>query len=85
MSPTVRELCGLLGIGGLNGVTCHLKALTKKGYISHRGGKARTIMPIGEERAVAVQGEDVVLDGSPLPWRMTRQEAVQLANKLMYT
>jgi repressor LexA len=31
--PTVREIGATLGIGSTNGVTCHLNALVRKGWI----------------------------------------------------
>lgn len=31
--PTIRDLCGALGISSPNGVLCHLKALDKKGWL----------------------------------------------------
>lgn len=37
--PTFREMQGPLKIKSPNGVTCHLKALAKKGYIERESGK----------------------------------------------
>lgn len=46
--PAVRELCGLLGIGSPNGLTCHLRALARKGAIEwERTATARGIWPAG--------------------------------------
>lgn len=41
--PTLRELCEATGIRSNNGVTDHLRALTRKGYLSRAVGKARGI------------------------------------------
>lgn len=41
-APTIREIAAEMGISSPNGVTCHLKALQKKGWIEwnhvERGG-----------------------------------------------
>lgn len=41
--PSVSELMGCLGSVSPNGVMCHLKALTKKGYIERDRKLARGI------------------------------------------
>ena len=41
--PTVRELCDAISIRSTNGVTDHLQALTRKGYLTRTAGKARGI------------------------------------------
>jgi repressor LexA len=42
-SPTVREIATHFGFKSPNGVTCHLKALERKGWIRMAQGKARGI------------------------------------------
>jgi repressor LexA len=42
-SATVREIALQFGFKSPNGVTCHLKALEKKGYIRMANGKPRGI------------------------------------------
>jgi repressor LexA len=42
-SPTVREIALQFGFKSPNGVTCHLKALEKKGYIRMANGRPRGI------------------------------------------
>ncbi|NBW15736.1 MAG: hypothetical protein EBR82_47890 [Caulobacteraceae bacterium] len=42
-SPTVREIATQFGFKSPNGVTCHLKALERKGYIRMAHGKPRGI------------------------------------------
>ena len=48
--PSVRDIGAKMGIRSPNGVTCHLKALTRKGYIvmhdSTSRGNARTIRTV---------------------------------------
>ena len=41
--PTVREIGDEMGIGSPNGVAAHLKALEKKGLISHEPNLSRSI------------------------------------------
>ena len=47
-SPTFRELANVLGIESTNGVTVHLKALERKGYVTREPGKSRTLRLTGE-------------------------------------
>ena len=42
-APTIRELAKLTGIGSTNGVTDHLKALERKGFITHNPKQSRTL------------------------------------------
>lgn len=41
--PTIREIGRAFGIISTNGVADHIKALARKGYISHEEGKSRTL------------------------------------------
>ena len=44
--PTLREIGERLGIRSTNGVSDHIKALTRKGYLQERKGKSfRTLLP----------------------------------------
>lgn len=43
--PTIREIGAHLGIRSTNGVADHLKALKRKGYLTQRGLKSRTLIP----------------------------------------
>lgn len=43
--PTVREIGEHLGIRSTNGVADHLKALKRKGYLTHENMKSRTLQP----------------------------------------
>jgi repressor LexA len=47
-SPTVREIAQQFGFKSPNGVTCHLKALERKGYIRMAQGRARGIEVVHE-------------------------------------
>ena len=44
--PTIREIASHMNIRSTNGVTDHLKALEKKGFITRASSKSRTIMPV---------------------------------------
>lgn len=53
--PTIRELQGELGIGSLRGVTIHLDALERKGYISRTGaGRSETGRRLRASRSIRV-------------------------------
>jgi len=41
--PAVREIATAFGIKSPNGVSCHLRALEKKGWLKRRPGIARGI------------------------------------------
>ena len=66
--PTVREICQAFGYSSTNAVNSHLKALTKKGYISRRPGAARNIEIAPDylipERGVPIVG--TVAAGTPI-------------------
>ena len=42
-SPTIRELCKILGLNSSASIHRHLKILKQKGYITYEEGKSRTI------------------------------------------
>jgi len=44
--PTVRELCTILGISSPRGVSKHLEALEKKGYIKRTSGHRSLVLPM---------------------------------------
>lgn len=47
--PTIREIGDAVGISSPNGITCHLKALEKKGWIRTTPGQSRAItLLVGE-------------------------------------
>jgi len=52
MSPSIRDLCKLLGMRE-NGVAGHLRALRRKGYVTWEPGEERTLRLNG----VVVVGE----------------------------
>jgi repressor LexA len=47
-SPTVREIAHAFSIKSPHGVTCHLEALERKGYIRMAQGKPRGIEVVHE-------------------------------------
>lgn len=60
--PTYRDIGKALGIKSTNGVSDHLKALERKGYIERVGGRGspRAIRPTGHIQAVSDEGVAVV-------------------------
>ncbi|MCA9522077.1 MAG: transcriptional repressor LexA, partial [Myxococcales bacterium] len=45
--PTIREIGAHMGIGSTNGVSDHLKALERKGYLERDLLKSRALKPVG--------------------------------------
>lgn len=43
---SVREIMQKFGIASPNGVTCHLAALRRKGWVTWEAQQARTIRPV---------------------------------------
>jgi repressor LexA len=76
--PTVREIALHFGIQSPNGVTCHLKALEKKGLISREAFISRSIQltePPSPQAALPLAGQ--LIAGQPLemiPEPQTRLE-----------
>lgn len=54
--PTLREIGRMLGIHSTNGVSDHVKALIRKGYLQRRGHSSRTILPTSEGLALLGKG-----------------------------
>ena len=46
--PTIREIGEFLGIKSTNGVSDHLKALEKKGFLKRDGQKSRALVPTND-------------------------------------
>lgn len=46
--PTIREIGEFLGIRSTNGVSDHLKALEKKGFLKRDGQKSRALVPMND-------------------------------------
>ena len=57
--PTIREIGEHLGIKSTNGVADHLKALKRKGYLTQRDLKSRTLTPT-QPASVSAQSASVV-------------------------
>lgn len=53
--PTIREIGEHLGIRSTNGVADHLKALQRKGYLTHGERKSRTLAPLRPGRGTVVR------------------------------
>ena len=45
--PTIREIMAHFGFSTTNAVTCHLRPLRKRGWLSWIDGTSRTIQPTG--------------------------------------
>jgi SOS-response transcriptional repressor LexA len=54
VSPTVRELGALVGIGSPNGMMCHLRRLRQLRQITWTAGSARSIVPTTGDHPVTV-------------------------------
>jgi repressor LexA len=52
--PTIREIGEKFGIRSTNGVADHLKALKRKGYLTQKEMKSRTLRPTGATAVPAV-------------------------------
>ena len=75
VAPTYREIGGALGIGSTNGVSDHVKALIKKGYLQRAAdpGSPRSLVPtsrgskhVDEESTVGVPVLGRIAAGLPL-------------------
>src|SRR6478736_2080569 len=49
--PTLREIGARMGIRSTNGVTDHLRALERKGYLTREDMKSRALRPTGFNQA----------------------------------
>lgn len=57
--PTLREIGAHMGISSTNGVSDHLNALERKGYLRRDELKSRALRPVEEDRP-AVQEEELL-------------------------
>jgi repressor LexA len=51
-APSIREIMAAFGLRSPNGVTCHVRALCKKGYLAHDPDTARSF------RVLRLPGQD---------------------------
>lgn len=72
--PTIREIGRQFGINSTNGVADHIKALTRKGYLTHEEGKSRTLRLTPREEAARKPHE------AAAPERRPAAEVTQLAS-----
>ena len=49
--PTLREIGAKMGIKSTNGVSDHLRALERKGYIRREDMKSRALRPVGDDES----------------------------------
>ncbi len=50
--PTIREICGEVGLKSTNGVAEHLRTLVDRGYLEKEGMKSRALSPTAKARAL---------------------------------
>lgn len=62
--PTVRELCARLGLASPNAVSCHLRALERKGRIRRSPQSPRAIELIGPATGIPILGR--IAAGEPI-------------------
>jgi repressor LexA len=72
--PTLREIGNHMGIRSTNGVSDHLKALERKGYLQRGSLRARALIPIAldsdkknESRVISIPMLGTVAAGQPIP------------------
>lgn len=53
--PTLREIGAHMGIQSTNGVSDHLRALERKGYLRREDMKSRALRPVDDENAIDAQ------------------------------
>lgn len=79
--PTIREICRQFEIRSTNGVADHLKALTRKGYLTHQECKSRTLRPVRPATAPAAASANAPAMARPTPLHATgRTRAPKLAS-----
>lgn len=67
LPPTLREIAADLGVSGTMGITKHLEALEKKGFIRREQGSSRGILLVGSSGSRALPVVGTVRAGSPQP------------------
>lgn len=60
--PTLREIGAQMGIRSTNGVSDHLRALERKGYLRREDMKSRALRPVDEEDAAVVEVPSDMVD-----------------------
>ena len=74
--PTLREIGARMDIRSTNGVSDHLRALERKGYLERIGMKSRALRPTRLGRTLLIQTRDT---GDQLPERVIRLDRDDLA------
>lgn len=75
--PTIREMCAALGIRSTNGITDHLAALARKGYVRRDAEKARGIVVLrGSDGEAKSNGDGTkMLEDLRLAFRLAVESA----------
>lgn len=60
--PTLREIGKHMGIRSTNGVSDHLRALTRKGYLKREDMKSRALVPVDLEAAGGLEEREIRVD-----------------------
>lgn len=88
--PTLREIGSTLGIKSTNGVSDHIKALQRKGYLKKGDLRARALTPLvddvdesGPTQAIPLVGR--VAAGAPIPRVEWSDDAIHIDRSLLGT
>lgn len=66
--PTLREIGKHMGIRSTNGVSDHLRALTRKGYLKREDMKSRALVPVDfDEAEVDLSEREIRVDAAAAP------------------
>lgn len=83
--PSLRDLQLHFGFRSVNGASCHLKALIRKGAIEHdrHTSRGRRLLPSVEGKvSVERRGGSVLIGASTSTWTLSPAEARDLARQL---
>lgn len=79
--PTLREIGGQFGIKSANGVNCHIRELTRKGFLrQRRKGVSRQLVPLSLGPVRLLKGLALETPLGVIP--LNPQEALKLAEDI---
>ncbi len=80
--PSIREIGEFFGIRSTNGVSDHLRALERKGFLSRNGHLSRSLQVVRDETRFVPESEEVDADDVPVIARTTTTgRTLSLASK----
>ncbi len=85
--PSIRELGLIVGIKSTNGVSDHLKALERKGYLTRDESKSRALNPTPDLTVASTSGESDNVVAIPILGRIAAGNpilAVETSNDTVY-